>query len=108
MRAVMSNLKSGLRLVAASLTLLASARAFAQDADHQHTDWCYEDGLYDDVKPVDMDPATLKVGFFGKSIAMLAAQAKGFFAAENLSVTYLQIASSEQAFKDLRDGKYDI
>jgi ABC-type nitrate/sulfonate/bicarbonate transport system substrate-binding protein len=104
----MSNLKSGLRLVAASLTLLASARAFAQDAEHQHVDWCSEDGLYDDVKPVDMAPATLKVGFFGKNIAMLAAQAKGFFAAENLSVTYLQIASSEQAFKDLRDGNYDI
>jgi ABC-type nitrate/sulfonate/bicarbonate transport system substrate-binding protein len=39
---------------------------------------------------------------------MLAGNDKGFFAAQNLSVTFLQIASSEQAFRDLRDGKYDI
>src|SRR3954466_8449512 len=55
-----------------------------------------------------MEPATLRVGFFGKNAAMLAAQDQGVFAAENLSVTYLQIQSSEQAFTDLRDGKYDI
>jgi ABC-type nitrate/sulfonate/bicarbonate transport system substrate-binding protein len=60
------------------------------------------------MKPVSMEPATLRVGFFGKNAAMLAAQDHGFFAAQNLSVTYLQIQSSEQAFTDLRDGKYDI
>ncbi|MFL5458595.1 MAG: ABC transporter substrate-binding protein [Myxococcales bacterium] len=60
------------------------------------------------MKPVSMKPATLRVGFFGKNAAMLAAQDQGFFAAQNLSVTYLQIQSSEQAFADLRDGKYDI
>lgn len=61
-----------------------------------------------DVKPVDMTPATLNVGFFGKNIMMLAAADKGFFAAQNLTVNFLQIASSEQAFTDLRDGRYDI
>src|SRR3954470_1291726 len=60
------------------------------------------------MKPVSMASATLRVGFFGKNAAMLAAQDQGFFATQNLSVTYLQIQSSEQAFADLRDGKYDI
>lgn len=55
-----------------------------------------------------MDPATLNLGFFGKNAAMLAAQQQGFFAAQDLTVNDLQIQSSEQAFKDLRDGKYDI
>lgn len=103
----MTTRKAALHLLAAVL-VFGAARGFAQDATHVHEDWCFEDGLYDDVKPVDMDPASLKVGFFGKNIAMLAAQDKGFYAAENLTVTYLQIASSEQAFADLRDGKYDI
>jgi ABC-type nitrate/sulfonate/bicarbonate transport system substrate-binding protein len=58
--------------------------------------------------PISMDPATLKVGFFGKNIAMIAAQDQGFFAAMNLTVQYLQIASSEQAFTDLKNGAYDI
>ena len=43
-----------------------------------------------------MDPAKLNVGFFGKNAAMLAAQQQGFFAAQNLTVNYLQIQSSEQ------------
>jgi ABC-type nitrate/sulfonate/bicarbonate transport system substrate-binding protein len=80
-----------MRLLAATLTVLAGSRAFA-----------------DEGKPVSMEPATLNVGFFGKNAAMLAAQNQGFFAAQNLTVNYLQIQSSEQAFTDLRDGKYDI
>jgi ABC-type nitrate/sulfonate/bicarbonate transport system substrate-binding protein len=58
--------------------------------------------------PLSLEPATLKVGFFGKNIAMIAAQDQGFFAAMNLTVQYLQIASSEQAFTDLKNGAYDI
>jgi ABC-type nitrate/sulfonate/bicarbonate transport system substrate-binding protein len=53
-------------------------------------------------------PATLNVGFFGRTLPMLAAQAQGFFAAEGLTVNFLQIASSTQAFADLRDGRYDV
>ena len=53
-------------------------------------------------------PATLNVGFFGRTLPMLAAQAKGFFAAEGLTVNFLQIASSTQAFTALRDGSYDV
>jgi ABC-type nitrate/sulfonate/bicarbonate transport system substrate-binding protein len=53
-------------------------------------------------------PATLNVGFFGRTLPMIAAQAKGFFAAEGLTVNFLQIASSTQAFTDLRGGGYDI
>jgi len=53
-------------------------------------------------------PATLHVGFFGRTLPMIAAQAKGFFAAEGLTVNFLQIASSTQAFADLRDGRYDL
>ncbi len=93
-----------LRLVVAMLSMVA-VRAYAQEADDGDG---YTDALFGDVKPVDMTAATLKVGFFGKNIAMLAALDKGFYAAENLSVQYLQIQSSEQAFRDLRDGKYDI
>jgi ABC-type nitrate/sulfonate/bicarbonate transport system substrate-binding protein len=53
-------------------------------------------------------PATLKVGYFGKTLPMIAAQAKGFFAAEGLTVNYLQITSSTQAFAALQTGSYDI
>jgi len=53
-------------------------------------------------------PATLNVGFFGRTLPMIAAQARGFFAAEGLTVNFLQIASSTQAFADLRDGRYDL
>lgn len=93
-----------LRLVVAMLSMVA-VRAYAQEADDGDG---YTDALFGDVKPVDMSAATLKVGFFGRNVAMQAALNRGFYAAENLSVQYLQIQSSEQAFKDLRDGKYDI
>jgi ABC-type nitrate/sulfonate/bicarbonate transport system substrate-binding protein len=85
------------RHLAAALTVLMGANAYAGECGHP-----------EDLKPVAMDPATLNVGFFGKNAAMLAAQNQGFFAAQNLTVNYLQIQSSEQAFTDLRDGRYDI
>jgi ABC-type nitrate/sulfonate/bicarbonate transport system substrate-binding protein len=52
-------------------------------------------------------PATLNVGYFGRTLPMIAAQSKGFFAAEGLTVNFLPIASSTQAFAALRDGSYD-
>ena len=54
------------------------------------------------------EPATLRVGVFARSLPMLVAQAKGFFARENLSVSFLQVQSSTQQFQFLRDGQYDI
>jgi ABC-type nitrate/sulfonate/bicarbonate transport system substrate-binding protein len=53
-------------------------------------------------------PATLRVGVFSRSLPMLAAQSKGFFARENLTVSFLQVQSSTQQFTFLRDGQYDI
>jgi ABC-type nitrate/sulfonate/bicarbonate transport system substrate-binding protein len=53
-------------------------------------------------------PATLRVGVFARSLPMLAAEAKGFFARENLTVSFLQVQSSTQQFTSLRDGQYDI
>lgn len=46
-------------------------------------------------------PATLHVGFFGRTLPVIAAKSKGFFAAEGLTVSFLRIASSTQAFAGL-------
>lgn len=56
----------------------------------------------------DMTPATVRVGVFTKTLALLAAQSKGFFAQQNLTVEYLQVTSSPQQFQALRDGEYDL
>lgn len=53
-------------------------------------------------------PVALRVGVFSRSLPMLAAQSKGFYARENLTVSYLQVQSSTQQFTFLRDGQYDI
>jgi ABC-type nitrate/sulfonate/bicarbonate transport system substrate-binding protein len=58
--------------------------------------------------PAPPPPAALRVGVFARSLPMLAAEAKGFFARENLSVSFLQVQSSTQQFTYLRDGRYDI
>lgn len=50
----------------------------------------------------------LRVGRFVPQPPAIAAQAKGYFAEENLSVQYLQVASSTQQFQFLRDGGYDL
>jgi ABC-type nitrate/sulfonate/bicarbonate transport system substrate-binding protein len=50
---------------------------------------------------------TVRIGVFFKSVVQLAAQAKGFYTAQNLVVRELQVASSTQQFASLRDGAYD-
>lgn len=53
-------------------------------------------------------PDTVRVGFFSNSLPMLAAQAKGFFADENLTVATFQVSSSVQMFQCIRDGQLDV
>ena len=53
-------------------------------------------------------PASLRIGVFSRSLPMLAAQSRGFFARENLSVSFLQVQSSTQQFQFLLDGRYDM
>lgn len=52
--------------------------------------------------------ATVRVGFFSNSLPLLAAQANGYFAAENLAVTFTQVKSSVQMFQAVRDGLMDV
>ncbi|HEU5014349.1 MAG TPA: ABC transporter substrate-binding protein [Roseiflexaceae bacterium] len=56
----------------------------------------------------DATPATINMGIFGKSLPLIVADAKGFYAKHNLKVNYLQVASSTQQFQALRDGQYDV
>lgn len=53
-------------------------------------------------------PATIRMGIFARSLPMLAASAKGFYAKYNLDVQYLQVTSSTQQFQYLRDDQYDV
>lgn len=53
-------------------------------------------------------PATIRMGIFARSLPMLAAEAKGFYAKYNLTVQYLQVQSSTQQFQFLRDDQYDV
>jgi ABC-type nitrate/sulfonate/bicarbonate transport system substrate-binding protein len=53
-------------------------------------------------------PAALRLGFFTRSLATLAAQAEGFDAAEGVAVEEFPVSGSRQAFQFLRDGLYDI
>lgn len=62
----------------------------------------------DDDVPLDMTPATIRLGMFTRPVPMLAAQSKGFFAKYNLTVTYDTVASSKQQFAFVRDNKYDV
>lgn len=55
----------------------------------------------------DMTPATVRVGVFTRTLAQLAAQSKGFFAQQNLTVEYLQVTSSQQQFQSLSNNEYD-
>ena len=55
------------------------------------------------------DPsAALRLGLFTRSLATLAAQAEGFYAAEGVAVEEFAVSGSRQAFEFLRDGLYDI
>jgi ABC-type nitrate/sulfonate/bicarbonate transport system substrate-binding protein len=48
------------------------------------------------------------MGIFAMSLALTAAQAKGFYAQQNLSVQYAQVNSSTSQFASLRDNQYDV
>lgn len=50
----------------------------------------------------------LRMGIFIRTLPMLVAQSRGYYAAEGLQVEYLQVASSTQQFEYLRDGRYDL
>ena len=53
-------------------------------------------------------PATIRMGTFYRTLPMLAAQARGFYAQQNLTVDYQQVTSSTQQFQSLRDDLYDV
>jgi ABC-type nitrate/sulfonate/bicarbonate transport system substrate-binding protein len=53
-------------------------------------------------------PATVRVGFFSTSLPLMAAERKGFFAAENLTISTFQVKSSVQMFQRVRDGLTDV
>ena len=57
---------------------------------------------------VDMTPATVRLSYFSKTPVVAMAQAKGFFAAENLTVVETQTTSSPTIFRNLRDGAQDV
>jgi ABC-type nitrate/sulfonate/bicarbonate transport system substrate-binding protein len=59
-------------------------------------------------RTLDMTPATIRLSYFSKSPVVAMAQAKGFFAAENLSVVETQTTSSPTIFRNLRDGAQDV
>jgi ABC-type nitrate/sulfonate/bicarbonate transport system substrate-binding protein len=48
------------------------------------------------------------VGYFSTSLPLLAAQNKGFFAGQNLTITTFQVKSSVQLFQRVRDGLTDV
>ena len=58
--------------------------------------------------PADDPPVTLRLGFFTRSLATLAAQTNGFYAEEGLAVAEFPVSGSRQAFQFLREGLYDI
>ncbi len=53
-------------------------------------------------------PATVRVGFFSTSLPLMAAEAKGFFAEENIALSTFQVRSSVQMFQRVRDGLMDV
>jgi ABC-type nitrate/sulfonate/bicarbonate transport system substrate-binding protein len=53
-------------------------------------------------------PATVNVGFFSTSLPLMAAQSKGFFAGQNLTLNTFQVKSSVQMFQRVRDGLTDV
>ena len=55
-----------------------------------------------------LPPATVRLGLFARTLPILVAPVKGFYAKQNLDVQYLQVSGSKQQFEFLRDGKYDV
>ena len=53
-------------------------------------------------------PITVRVGYFSPSLPLMAAQAKGFFAEENIALSTFQVRSSVQMFQRVRDGLMDV
>ncbi len=53
-------------------------------------------------------PATITVGYFTRGPVIQIAQARGFFADENLRVNEVKTAGSTLLFKNLRDGVWDM
>lgn len=58
--------------------------------------------------PALAQPATVRVGYFSTSLPLMAAQAKGFFAEENIALSTFQVRSSVQMFQRVRDELMDV
>lgn len=50
----------------------------------------------------------IKLGAFYRSLPMMAAEQKGFYADRDVEIDYGQVSSSTQQFEYLRDGGYDV
>ena len=57
---------------------------------------------------IDNEPATIRIGYFSKSPVVAMAQAKGYFAEENLTIVENQTPSSPVIFRKLRDAEWDV
>lgn len=53
-------------------------------------------------------PRRIRLGSFYRSLPMLAAEEKGFYADHQLEVEFDQVKSSTQQFQYLADGRYDV
>ncbi|HEX8848824.1 MAG TPA: ABC transporter substrate-binding protein [Gemmatimonadaceae bacterium] len=60
------------------------------------------------ARQLNMEPATVNVGYFSKSPVITMGIRHGFFADENITVNAVQTASSPQIFRNLRDGVHDV
>ncbi len=60
------------------------------------------------AKKTDSTPDTINMGIFGKSLPLIVADAKGFYAKHNLTVKYMQVQSSTQQFDYLGRDLYDV
>ena len=51
---------------------------------------------------------TIKLGAFYRSLPMLVAEEKGFYADRDIEIDYGQVKSSTQQFDFLSDGRYEV
>lgn len=54
------------------------------------------------------DPVNVRVGFFSTSLPLMAAQSKGYFTTENITISTIQVRSSTQMFQLMRDDLMDV
>lgn len=55
-----------------------------------------------------MTNRTIRLGGFYRSLPMLAAEEKGFYASHGIDLEFGQVSSSTQQFEFLSDGRYDV